>query len=141
MKLETVPTFTARLYLSGPKAKNRCCAQSPAPLLAVRQWEQKGESMADHKELAARLRDLARGTVEYRVADPETGAYCLNSPREWEMDQWLLDYRREYPNGLHANKVVRRAHYFTALERAALEAAEALDPSGTALPHGGQKNG
>lgn len=80
--------------------------------------------------LATRLRELACGTVEWRVADPVTGAYCISfgygtsfSP-ERDAREWLEDHKRRHPGSMHADKEVREVRYFTELERAALEAAD-----------------
>lgn len=88
--------------------------------------------MADPKELAARLRKLATGRVVWRVADPVTGSYCMELDRQYEAEEWMIDNKSRFPNGIHANKVVTRVHVFDELERAALEAADALDPEGAA---------
>lgn len=83
--------------------------------------------MADHKEMAISLRNLAVGTVEWRVTDPETGSYCIAFDNEREADEWLADHKQRHPGSMHANKVVQRTHWLTRLERAALRAADMLD--------------
>lgn len=93
--------------------------------------------MADAKQLAERLRKLAAGTVEWRVADPQTGSYCIAFEREHEADRWLADHKAKFPNSMHADKVVARVHWFGQLEQAAREAADLLDPAAlrVGVPH------
>lgn len=96
----------------------------------------------DATALAARLRELATGTVEWRVQHPVDKCYCIafsfeNSvnPRR-EAREWLEDFRRRYPDHEHAKHEVAEVRWFSALEQAALEAAELLgrpsEPTGTA---------
>lgn len=92
--------------------------------------------MADPKTIAASLRTLATGRVEWRVQDPVERCYCISfdpgssiNP-EREAREWLADYKRRWPNGIHAHYEVAEVRCFTALEREALAAADALDPCG-----------
>jgi hypothetical protein len=94
--------------------------------------------MADAKTIAATIRDLATGTVEWRVQDPVEKCYCISFSHRNSINpercarEWLADYKRRWPNGMHAHYEVAEARWFSELERAALDAAEALDPSGVA---------
>lgn len=88
---------------------------------------------ADLKELVARLRRHACGTVEWRVADPATGNYIIGFDSEPKAREWLADHVKRFPNSMHADKAVTRVLYRTALERAALEAADLLERLDTAL--------
>ncbi|MEJ8837625.1 hypothetical protein [Ramlibacter sp. AN1133] len=91
-------------------------------------------AMPNAEEIAARVRRLARGTEVWRVADPVTGAYCLEFTRkdcltpESEAKEWLEDHQKRFPNAVHAHFVVQHSRVFTELEMAALDAAEALAP-------------
>jgi hypothetical protein len=85
------------------------------------------------KELAARLRQLATGRVEWRVQHPVEKCYCISFDRgdtlnpEWSARGWLADFRQRFPNHPHAKYEAAEVRCFTELERAALEAADALD--------------
>lgn len=89
--------------------------------------------MTDPKALAARIRELATGTVEWRVQDPVEKCYCISfcwrdGPNpEREAREWLADHRRRWPSGIHAHYEVAEVHWFSELERAALDAANLLD--------------
>jgi hypothetical protein len=87
--------------------------------------------MADPKTIAAQLRELATGRVEWRVADPITGAHCIEfgkgNKAERQAKAWLRNLRLTQPSHRFANYVVRDVRTFTALERTALEAAALLD--------------
>lgn len=89
--------------------------------------------MADPKIIAANLRKLATGRVEWRVQDPVSRCYCISFDRsnsinpEREAREWLADHRRRHPGALHTDYEVAEVRSFTELERAALEAADALD--------------
>jgi hypothetical protein len=85
-------------------------------------------TVADPRGVAADLRRLACGTVEWRVADPNTGSYCIAFDAEPKAIEWLADHVRRFPRSMHANKVVQRAHYLTELEQVARRAADLLDP-------------
>jgi hypothetical protein len=96
--------------------------------------------MTDTKELAAQLRKLATGRTEWRVQHPVEKSYCISFDRgsylnpEHAARQWLECFRRQYPHHPHADYEVAEVRSFTALELAALDAAEVLDPSG--VSHG-----
>lgn len=85
-------------------------------------------------DAAARLRALAQGRWEWRVADPVTGAYCMEfmDHEERRARAWLSDHQARFPNGPHAGKVVQRVLVTTPLEDAALAAADALDDAAAA---------
>lgn len=89
-------------------------------------WE--ATMAADPKTIAAELRRIARGRAEWRVADPDTGAYCIAFDADWQAHQWLAEHVRNHPTSMHANKVVKRVHVLSELERAGLAAAQLLDP-------------
>jgi hypothetical protein len=101
--------------------------------------------VADPKELAARLRKLASGRLEYRVQDPVEKCYCVSFSRDDGFDperdarQWLADFQRKFPEHPHANYEVAPVRSFSELERAALEAAELLDAPGVGIPGKGQR--
>lgn len=92
-------------------------------------------------ELAALLRSLATGRVEWRVQHPVEKCFCMSFDRsdcldpERDARKWLENFRHHYPDHRHAKYEVAEVRSFTELERAALEAAEALDPAGE-VPHG-----
>lgn len=92
--------------------------------------------MADPKELAARLRQLAAGRTEWRVQDPVERCFCISFDRttdlvpEQSARMWLADFQRRFPHHPHAKYEVAQVRAFTELERAALEAADELDPAG-----------
>jgi hypothetical protein len=94
---------------------------------------------ATHKELATKLRALATGTVEWRVADPDTGGIALwfthgeTPDPEGRCREWLADMRARFPDSAHARKEVVRVVTFSQLEEAALEAAALLDPDDVRL--------
>lgn len=98
--------------------------------------------MADPKELGTRLRSLATGTVEWRVQHPVDKSYCIAFGRsssfnpERDARRWLEDHRERFPSGRFFNYEVAEVRYLTELERAALEAADALDA--TAGVNGGE---
>ena len=66
--------------------------------------------MSDLIEL---LRRASRGQEEWRVADPQTGAYCINFTRsdcfnpEQRARDWLEDHQRRFPGSPHAGYEVR----------------------------------
>lgn len=92
--------------------------------------------MADAKTIAATLRELATGTVEWRVQDPIEKCYCISFDRERSINperearEWLADHKARFPKSQHAGYEVAEVRWFSRLERAALEAADALDPAG-----------
>lgn len=98
--------------------------------------------MAVPKELAERLRRLATGTVEWRVQDPVDKGYCIAFDHkgsinpEREAREWLADHRARFPGGRFAHYEAAEVRWFSKLERAALEAADALDPAGVKAPSG-----
>lgn len=62
-------------------------------------------------DIVQRLREASQGREEWRVADPETGAYCMafshaGSPNpEREAREWLADHIARFPNSPNATKV------------------------------------
>jgi hypothetical protein len=95
--------------------------------------------MAEPKELAARLRKLATGTVEWRVQHPVERCYCISFDRSDSINperaarEWLADFQRRWPDHEHAKYEAAEVRWFSELERAALEAADVLDAAGVAL--------
>jgi len=61
-----------------------------------------------------KLRKAGIGSEEWRVADPETGCYCIAFSRGNSLNPeraacgWLEDHRERFPGGLHAHYEVRR---------------------------------
>jgi hypothetical protein len=92
--------------------------------------------VTDHKTIAAELRRLATGTVEWRVQHPVEKCYCMSFDRrtsinpERDAREWLADHCRRHPGGLHTDYEVAEVRSFTSLERVALQAADALDSDG-----------
>lgn len=84
-------------------------------------------------DLAARLRSLATGRVEWRVQDPVSRCYCISFDRsdtiwpERAAREWLENCQRRWPDHDHAKYEVAEVRVFTELERVAVEAADALD--------------
>lgn len=82
--------------------------------------------------LAERLLKLATGRVEWRVQDPVQKCYCMSFDHngsirpERDARDWLADFSRRWPDHPHAKYEVAQARVFTELEKAALEAVEAL---------------
>lgn len=96
--------------------------------------------MADPKAIAAKLRQLSQGREEWRVQHPVDKSYCFSANRyeslnpEREVREWLEDHRRRFPDSMHAEYEVAKHFVLTELQRAALEAADLLDPPSEA-PH------
>lgn len=91
--------------------------------------------MSDTKDLPLpeRLRALATGRVEWQVIDPQTRGICMWFDRdnylnpEREAKEWLDDQNLRFPGGKFTSYEVKKARIFSDLERAALEAADALE--------------
>lgn len=79
--------------------------------------------------LPQRLLAASTGTIEWRVADPETGAYCVAYSRadyldpEREAREWLRKHRKEFPTGRFVEHEARRVLVQSELQRLAVEAA------------------
>ncbi|HEY0662217.1 MAG TPA: hypothetical protein VGD21_12960 [Lysobacter sp.] len=92
--------------------------------------------MADAKTIAATIREFATGTVEWRVQDPVEKCYCISFDHRSSINparearEWLSDHKARHPNSMHAGYEVAEVRWFSRLERAALEAADTLDPAG-----------
>lgn len=87
--------------------------------------------------LYQRLRDAASGTIEWRVQNPETRAYCI-SFTEWEggernARQWLDEEIRARPESIFAKHEVARVVALDHRDRLMLEAADRLDEQETAV--------
>lgn len=88
--------------------------------------------------LVQKLRDAARGTEEWRVADPADGCYCISfswadcSNPEREAKEWLEDHRTRFPNSRHAHYEVRRVMAQNSADMLMIEAAEELERLGDA---------
>ncbi|TPG26531.1 hypothetical protein [Variovorax guangxiensis] len=84
-------------------------------------------------DIAAHLRLLATGCVEWRVQHPVEKSYCMTFSRsdcsnpEREAREWLVDHKRRFPNSRHAGFEVAEVLVYNELERAALNAADVLD--------------
>jgi len=82
--------------------------------------------------MAARLRKLATGRVEWRVQHPTEKCFCMSfDASEWvapelRARQWLAEFRKRFPNHEHSKYEVAEFRAFTELELAALEAADLL---------------
>jgi hypothetical protein len=97
--------------------------------------------MTDAKELAARLRKLATGRTEWRVQDPVSKCYCIAYDHyQWinperHAREWLANHQRRFPDHQHSKYEVAEARWFSELEQAALDAADALSAdNGGAVP-------
>lgn len=85
------------------------------------------------KPLIDRLKEAAEGRDEWRVQDPETGAYCMAFSRhdgksfapEREARAWLADHQKRFPHSTHARYVVACVKVQTYEQRLMDEAAEA----------------
>jgi hypothetical protein len=92
--------------------------------------------VADHRTLAAELRRLSTGTVEWRVQHPVEKCYCISFDRSDSINperaarEWLADFQRRWPDHEHAKYEAAEVRWFSELERAALEAADVLDAAG-----------
>lgn len=101
--------------------------------------------MADTNAIAAKLRELATGTVEWRVQHPVEKSYCISFDSrgsinpEREAREWLADHKARHPGSQFAGYEVAEVRWFSRLERAALEAADVLDPPGVTPCDGGQQ--
>lgn len=87
--------------------------------------------------ISQRLRDAASGTIEWRVQDPETRAYCI-SFTEWNggersARQWLDEEIRACPESIFAKYEVARVVALDRRDRLLLEAADRLDEQETAV--------
>lgn len=84
-------------------------------------------------DIVERLRETCTGREVWRVADPETGAYCLafdytNSIRpESDARRWLAHHVAKFPDSRHANKVVIKAIERADAEQLAHEAADEIE--------------
>jgi hypothetical protein len=98
-------------------------------------FDERKKAAEARKALAARLRSLVVGRVEWRVQDPATKAYCMAFDRrdclnpEREARAWLANEKLSRPNGMFAGYEVAEVRWFTELEQVALQAADALDPA------------
>ena len=94
--------------------------------------------MADAKNIAATLRKLATGTVEWRVQNPTDKGYCIAFDHrssinpERDAREWLADHKAHHPGSQFAGYEVAAVRWFSELEQAALDAAAALDHDGVA---------
>lgn len=83
------------------------------------------------QQAAERVRQLACGTVEWRVQHPVDKSYCMNFSHatsfnpEREAREWLADHRQRFPGGRFADYEVAEVRCFSELERAGLELADA----------------
>lgn len=97
--------------------------------------------MADAKTIAATLRKLATGTVEWRGQNPTDKGYCIAFDHrssinpERDAREWLADHKAHHPGSQFAGYEVAVVRWFSELEQAALDAAAALDPDGVTASH------
>jgi hypothetical protein len=84
--------------------------------------------------LVEKLRGAASaGFDEWRVQDPEDGAYCMNYSwpdtlhPEREARAWLADYKARHPGGPHAHYVVACVRVVPMKDWLLAEAADALE--------------
>ena len=76
--------------------------------------------------LADALSNLSQGRDEWRVQDPVTKSYCLNSERESDVREWFDDYRTDFPGGRYTGYEVAKVRAQTNLEIQAEQAAAEL---------------
>ncbi len=76
--------------------------------------------------LADALSNLSQGRDEWRVQDPVTKSYCLNSERESDVREWFDDYRTDFPGGRYTGYEVAKVRAQTKLEIQAEQAAAEL---------------
>lgn len=87
--------------------------------------------------LPERLRKLVIGRTEWQIVDPEGGGICMWFDRDnysnpaREAQEWLDEHKRKYPARFGSHEV-KKVHILSELERAALEAAEALEAQASA---------
>lgn len=92
--------------------------------------------MADGKTIAAAIREHATGVVEWRVQHPIEKSYCISFNHhdsinpERDAREWLAGHKTRHPGSQFATYEVAEVRWFSQLERAALEAADLLDPPG-----------
>lgn len=82
-------------------------------------------------DITERLRSSASGTIEWRVQNPETRAYCI-SFTEWNggersARQWLDEEIRARPESIFAKHEVARVAALDHRDRLMLEAADEID--------------
>ncbi len=82
-------------------------------------------------DITERLRSSASGTIEWRVQNPETRAYCI-SFTEWNggersARQWLDEEIRARPETIFAKHEVARVAALDHRDRLMLEAADEID--------------
>lgn len=91
--------------------------------------------MSDENEnlpLPARLRKLVIGRTEWQIVEPKGGGICMWFDRDnysnpaREAQEWLDEHKRKYP-ARFGNHEMKKVHILSELERAALEAADALE--------------
>ena len=84
-------------------------------------------------DIVQRLREASQGREEWRIADPETGAYCMafshaGSPNpEREAREWLADHIARFPNSPNATKVVTHAIAHFLDDQMQIEAADLIE--------------
>lgn len=83
--------------------------------------------------LVERLRNESRGYDQWRVQDPQSGAYCIafSWPEtmlpERAAREWLADHKARFPGGLHSNYVVECVRVLPYRDRLLLEAADEIE--------------
>lgn len=88
---------------------------------------------SETRVLATRLRELACGTVEWHIKHPASNGYCAvfrgpdNGRPERKAREWLANHRTRFPRSGIADYVAVRVHSYSALEQAAIDAAEKLE--------------
>ena len=84
-------------------------------------------------DIVERLRNAGSGNQVWRVADPKTGAYCMEfdyinfGNPDHAAREWLSDHISKFPNSPHANKVVSKALFQTPNDRLMREAADEIE--------------
>lgn len=89
----------------------------------------------ENKSLSERLRERAIGRHEWRVQDPNTGAYCIAYSRndgysidpEREARAWLADHQQQFPRSSKAGYVVACVNVQTCDQQLMEEAADLLE--------------
>lgn len=134
---EEVPAGESKRELTADEA---ACLQRAIRASGKRVPAMGASAQVREEEVAARLRKLATGRLEYRVQHPVDRSYCVSFSREDGFDperaarEWLAHFQRNHPDHRHAKYEVAEVRSFSELERAALEAADLLAAAPSSQP-------